>query len=250
MFGICQNKRIPSLCLILIGLGIILLIPKLASADNQPTMYSIDTTAHAEFYCADCFTVVEEAPVAHFIASSTGQFDPCDICFTEQITYLEENVAWANEVEEALYTASIQAIIVQQDELSDHQQNKINTAIDLLAQAKTQLDDGAVGQAELLLEQANDLLADVDNEHHLSNSFSMMFMPIVLFNATTSKSSQHVLTENYWAGLFIKQNGQSWSINTLENHLFNQVSTEALCHRGPPTDEDALILANTKLWFT
>lgn len=242
MFCFCQNKRIPALCLILLGLGIILLIPKLATANNQSGLYSIDTQANAEFYCDDCYSLSDAETIPAIISQAVRTFDVCDICHTDNVESLPEDVAYANAVEVKLFDASVQAVKVQQDNQSARQQITIETAVDLLAQAQVLLDTGEVEQAETLIEQVNNLLADVGDEQHLASAFSPLFRAVGLTNSTTGKNCQGALAENSLAGLFLNAGEQAWALNSLESHLFNQVSAEAMHRRAPPADEDALML--------
>ena len=246
MFCFCQNKRIPALCLILMGLGIILLIPKLASADSQPALYNIDIQANVEFSCGHCYlTAEEETSPSLALSQSTRPFDPCDICHTDIVETLPETLVRANELEAELFAASVQAIQLQQGNLSEQQHATIETVVDLLAQAQAQLNAGELEQAEILLEQAQNSLADIADEHHLANPFSPLFMPIGLVTSTTQKHNQDGATEHVLAGAFAVDNGQAWAVDGLETHLFNQISAEAMHRRAPPADEDAMMLANS-----
>lgn len=246
MFCFSQNKRIPALCLILIGLGIILLIPKLASADSQPTLYIIDIQAHAEFSCGVCYLLAEEETPSSIVLKETARpIDPCDLCHTDGVDSLPEDIDRANKIEEALLTASMQAIQLQQDDLSERQMTTLETAVDWLAQAQTQLDAGHMDEAESLLEQANNLLADMADEHHLAHPFSPLFMPVALTTSTTQKNRHSVSTQNALGRRWAVDDGQAWAVDHLESHLFNQISAEAMHRRAPPADEDALILANS-----
>lgn len=245
MFCFCQNKRIPALCMILIGLGVILLIPKLASANNQTTLYSIDTQAHTEFFCGTCYIdSEEEVPPAVVLQNSPQALDLCDICHTDVIDSIPEDVARANEAEEQLFDASLQAVKLQQENLSERQQATIDAAVDLLAQAQENLDAGNIEAAEDLIDQANNLMTDVADDHHLGTTTSPLFMPVAFAQSSSTKSFQDVFTQNKLAMQSMDQNGQGWAINLLESHIFNQISAEAMHHRAPPADEDAMILAN------
>ncbi len=245
MFCFCQNKRIPALCLILMGLGIILLIPKLASANNQPSLYSIDTQANAEFFCGICFVDAdEEMPPSVVLQQSPQALDLCDICHTDVIDSVPEDIKRANNAEEDLFEASLQAVKIQQKDLSERQQATIDAAVDLLAQAQDNLDAGDIDTAEDLIAQANNLMADVADEHHLGTIVSPLFMPVALVQSSSCKSCQAAFTQNKLAMFGMNSDGQGWAVNLLEGHLFNQISAEAMHHRAPPADEDAMIFAN------
>ncbi len=245
MFRIYRDKRIIGLSLILIGLGILLLIPKLTEASPQAPLYTIDETSIA-FHCQDCVPVQERvAPVMIRVIQPQSN-EPCDVCHTKTIDVVEEDVVRANQLEDELRQASTRAIVLQgKDNYSDLQLNRIATAIDLLEDAQTALDAGQFDEAAQLLATANNLLGDVADATHFNHSWVDIFMPLaILTTGSCSSNCKFVHQLNHLASYHLNKNTSSSLILIFENNFTSTYNPAAMHRRAPPADEDALVITD------
>lgn len=250
MFRLLRNKRIVGLGLILVGLSIILLLPKLSEASQQTPLYTIDMTS-VEFYCNNCLPIQEQSdrvPVAIQYLPSPPT-DSCDICHPEVIEHLDDNVARANQLEASLRQTSTTAIVLQGVGYSDLHAQRITQAIHILAIAQAELSDGNLDTTEDLLNQANNLLADVEDEETLQGVWSAKIGPVAILNLTPSKNKYKRASQlNHLASYLFGNNTSSSPLFSLDNSVGITYNPSAMHRRAPPADEDALIITTAYLF--
>lgn len=250
MFRMFRDKRIIGLSLILIGLGILLLIPKLTEASTQAPLYTIDETSIA-FHCQDCVPVQQRIAPQMIRVIQPQSSEPCDVCHTETIDVLDEDIARANQLESDLRQASTQAIVLQgHDTYGELQLNRIAKAIELLDTAQTALDAGQLDEAAQLLATAHNLLGDVEDTAHLNNAWAGLFMPLAIFaTGSCSGKCKYAQQFNLFASSILAQDNSSSSILVFENSLTATYNPSAMHRRAPPADEDAMIITDIYLFW-
>ena len=249
MFRFNRDKRIIGLSLILIGLGIILLIPKLSEASNQTSLYTI-TEASIDFHCGDCIPIQEQLAPNMVQVVLPVATNPCDVCHTDTIDTLDEVVARANALENDLHKSSTVAIVLQGKDYNDAQTQQLEQAVSLLEQAQTALDAGHLDVAEALLNQANNILADVEDTEALGSVWSGLFAPLaVLATGSCSNKCKFMHQLNHLASYSLNKNNSSSSILIFENSFLTTYNPSAMHRRAPPADEDALIITKVYLFW-